>query len=399
MSDNAVYAVGIDAGSARTRCLIALLEHDRLRLLGFGEAPSSGWKRGRITDQDEVSDCILAAIREAEERAQVSVTSAMLGVGGGSICGATSRGGCEMNFPRQIEQHDMDRAVGYASRIQLHEDEMLLHMFPQDFRIDGRAGHRNPRGMIGSHLEVYVHLVTASAQEHNSLVGAVNKAHLAVEETAFEPVAAAYAAIVPEDREEGVVLVDIGAHSTEIAVYFGQALALSASLPICGDHFTKDVARGLLVSIEDAELIKHEHGCALLGLTADHALFEVPSSPGRPAREATRRELNEIVEARAFELFEYVEHELVEAGLQDSLMCAVLAGGGARLQGMCDVAERVLRCQARIGLPVGIMDWPEEIDNPSWTTCAGLAMYSARLKLRASLDKRRTGVWSRVLGG
>ncbi len=399
MSDRAVYAVGVDAGSLRTRCLVTVLEDDRLRVLGFGEAPSCGWKRGRITDQDAVSGCILAAVHEAEERAQVSVTSAMLGVGGGSICGATSRGGCEMNFPRQIEQHDVDRAVRHASRIQLHEDEMLLHLFPQDFMVDGRTGHRNPRGMIGSHLEVYVHLVTASAQEHNAIVGAANQAHLAVEETAYEPVAAAYASVLPEDREEGVILIDIGAHSTDIAVYFGQALALSASLPICGDHFTKDVARGLLIGIEDAELIKHEHGCALLGLTADHALFEVPSSPGRAAREATRRELNEILEARAFELFEFVEHELSEAGLQGSLMSVVLAGGGARLQGMCDVAERVLRCPARIGLPVGLLDWPAEIDNPSWTTCAGLAMYSARLKLRTTLEKRRIGVLTRVLGG
>jgi len=396
--DSPALAVGLDAGAARTRCLVTLLEGDRLRVLGYGESPSAGWKRGRITDQDAVSQSILEAVREAEARAQVSVTSVMLGVGGGSVLGATSRGGCDMSFPRQIEQHDVDRAVGHASRVQLQEDEMLLHLFPQDFKVDGRAGHRNPRGMIGSHLEVYVHLVTASAQEHSALVGAANKAHVSVEETAFEPVAAAYASILPEDREEGVALVDIGAQSTEIAVYFGQAQVLSASLPICGDHFTKDVARGLLIGIDDAELIKHDYGCALVGLTADHVLFEVPSSPGRPSREATRRELNEILEARACELFEFVEHELAEAGLNGSIMSVVLTGGGARLEGMCDVAEKVLKVQARIGLAVGLMDWPKAIDNPCWTTCAGLAMYSARLKLRANLKKRRGGVWSRVLG-
>lgn len=399
MPDKPVLAVGVDAGSSRTRCLVTVLEGDRLRVAGYGEAPSAGWRRGRITDQDAVAQSILEAVRESEASAQASVTSVMLGVGGTSVLGATSRGSCEMTFPRQIEQHDVDRAVGHASRVQLQEDEMLLHLFPQDFKVDGRAGHRNPRGMIGSHLEVYVHLVTASAQEHSALVGAANKAHLSVEETAFEPVAAAYAAILPEDREEGVAMVDIGAHSTEIAVYFGQALALSASLPINGDHFTKDVARALFVGIDDAELIKREHGCALVGLTADHVLFEVPSSPGRPAREATRRELNEILEARAYELFEFVEHELAEAGLHDSIMSVVLAGGGALLEGMCDVAERVLRCQARIGLPVGLVDWPRALDNPCWTTCAGLAMYSARLKLRAGLERRRGGVWAKVLGG
>jgi cell division protein FtsA len=393
-----MIAVGIDAGSGAERTLVALLEGERVRVLGYGEARASGWKRGRITDADAVTAGILDSVREAEAKAQLQIASAVFGVGGGSICGATSRGGCEMNLPRQIEQNDVDRAVGRAARVQLQEDEMLLHLFPQDFKVDGRGGHRNPRGMIGSHLEVYVHLVTTSAQEHHALVAAANKAHIAVEETVFEPVAAAYASVLPEEREEGVAVVDIGAHSTEIAVYFGQAQALSASLPICGDHFTKDVARGLLVSLEDADLIKREHGCALLGVTSDASLFEVPSSPGRPAREATRRELNEILEARAFELFEYVEHELAEVGLQDSLMSVVLAGGAARLPGMCDVAERVLRCRARIGLPVGFTDWPAEIDDPTWTTCAGLAMYSARLRLRATEERRKGGIWNRVLG-
>ncbi|HWR50402.1 MAG TPA: cell division protein FtsA [Bryobacteraceae bacterium] len=399
MADKSVYAVGIDAGSARTRCLITLLEDERMRVLGWGEAPSDGWSRGRISDQDAVSDAILKAVREAEARAETPVDSAVLGVGGRSICGATSRGGCEMNFPRQIEQNDVDRAVGRASRVQLQEDEMLLHLFPQDFKVDGHGGARNPRGLIGSHLEVYVHLVTASAQEHNALVGAANTAHLAVEETVFEPVAAAYAAVLPEDRDEGVVLVDIGAHTTEIAVYYGEALVLSASLPICGDNFTRDVARRLYVGLEDAEMLKREYGCALLGLTADHNLFEVPSSPGRPAREATRSELNEILEARALELFEFVEHELVEAGLQGSVMTMVLTGGGARLEGMCDAAERVLKCRARIGLVEGIGELPAELNNASWTTCAGLAMYSARLKYRALAEKRKTGLWNKVLGG
>lgn len=399
MDDKTVLAVGVDAGSARTRCVVTLLENERLRLLGWGEAPAGGWVRGRISDQNALSESILKAVREAEARAQAPVDSIVMGVGGKSICGATSRGGCEMNFPRQIEQNDVDRAISRAARVQLQEDEMLLHMFPQDFKVDGHGGARNPRGLIGSHLEVYVHLVTASAQEHNALVGAANLAHLVVEETVFEPVAAAYASVLPEDREEGVALIDIGAHTTEIAVYFGEALALSASLPICGDNFTRDVARRLYVSLEDAETLKQEYGCALVGLTADHNLFEVPSSPGRPAREATRRELNEILEARALELFEFVEHELAEAGLQGSIMSVVLAGGGARLEGMCDAAEQVLRCRARIGLAEGIGDWAAELNNSSWTTCAGLAMYAARLKYRALSEKRKTGLWSRVLGG
>jgi len=156
------------------------------------------------------------------------------------------------------------------------------------------------------------------------------------------------------------------------------------------------VAHGLLVSTEDAEWIKEQQGCAMLGLTGDNSLIEVPSASGRGPRETRRRELNTILEARAFELFEFVQKELERIGMEEVLVGVVLTGGGARLNGMCDVAEMVLRCQARNGLPVGILDWPEEIETPAWTTAAGLAMYSARLKLRAELDRRKTGIFGSI---
>ncbi|HEX8985036.1 MAG TPA: cell division protein FtsA [Bryobacteraceae bacterium] len=396
MADKPVFAVGVDAGGAWTRAVILVLESASVRLAGFGAVRSQGWKRGRITDQNAVSECVQQAVREAEAAARVQVESAVFGVGGGGVASSNARGGYEIGFPREIDQNDITRVVERASRVQLQEDEMLLHLFPQDFTVDGRAGHRNPRGMIGSRLEVFVHLVTASSHEHHGLVGAANQGHLVVEETVFEPVAAAYAAISNESREDGVALIDIGAHSTDIAVYYGESLLFSSSLPICGDHFTWDVARGLLVSREDAEWIKEQHGCAMLGLTADTSLIELPSTASRGPRETSRRELNTILEARAYELFEYVQKDLERIGMQEALVSAVLTGGGAKLQGMCDVAERVLRCQARIGLPVGIIDWPDDLDSPEWTTAAGLAMYAARLKLRAELDRRKTGVFAGI---
>jgi cell division protein FtsA len=211
-----------------------------------------------------------------------------------------------------------------------------------------------------------------------------------------EAVSAAYAAIEHDGREEGIALIDIGAHSTELAVYHGEALIFCSSLPICGDHFTWDVARGLLVGREDAQWIKEQHGCAMLGLTADSSLIELPSSEGRGPRETSRRELNTILEARAYELFEFVQKDLERIGMEEVLVGVVLSGGAARLHGMCDVAEEVLRCQSTLGLPRGISDWAHEIKTPEWTTAAGLAMYSARLKLRAELDRRKTGIFSGI---
>jgi cell division protein FtsA len=396
MAARHVLAAGVDAGSAHTRCAILLLENACVRLVGYGEVKSQGWRKSRIADQNAVGDSIRAAVERAEEAARVSIASAVFGVGGSGIASSNARGGYEIGFPRQITQNDINRVVERASRVQLQEDEMLLHLFPQDFTVDGRPGHRNPRGMIGSRLEVFVHLVTASAHEHRSLVGAANRAHLLVEETVFEPVAAAYAAIMPDGREEGIALIDIGAHSTDMAVYHGEALIYSTSLPVCADHFTSDVAHGLLVSSEDAEWIKEQQGCAILGLTGDSSLVELPSAAGRGPRETSRRKLNTILEARALELFDFVQKELERIGMEEVLVGAVLTGGGARLGGMCDVGETVLRCQTRNGLPVGILDWPEEIETPEWTTAAGLAMYSARLKLRAELDRRKTGIFGGI---
>jgi cell division protein FtsA len=391
-------AVGLDAGSAHTRCVVCAVEDSKIRFLGAGQVDSRGWAKSRISDQNLMSESIRLAAREAEKHAQISFDAAVVGLGGTAIQGANARGVYEFGRPREIDQTDMSYAVELACRVRLEDDRILLQVFPQDFTVDGRAGIVNPRGMKASRLEANVHVVTTSAQDHQALVSAVHQAHLAVEETVFESMAAAYAAILPEDRARGVALVDIGSQSTDLVVYDGEAMVLAASLPISADHFTRDVAWVFRVSYEDAVKLKEEYGCAILGLTADSTLIEVPSTEDRPSREATRRQLNEILEARAEELFLYVKKELHKIGMEQSLLEGmVLAGGGARLNGMCDMAERVLNCQTRNGLAVGIQDWPDELDNTSWTTAAGLAMYSGRLKTHRDQKRRSPSFFNLVM--
>jgi cell division protein FtsA len=389
-------AAGVDAGSSRTRCVICELDAEGcLRLLGFGEAPARGWTKSRITDQNAAAESIREAISAAERSADppLELERTVLGVGGSSIRCFNSRGIYEFARPREIEPADMRYAAERASHIHLEDDRYLLQVVPQDFTLDGRAGYRNPGGIFCSRLEANVHVITTSHQDHQCVVAAVHKASLAVEETIFEPMAAAYAAILPVDRTGGVALLDIGAHSTDVVVYHGDALLLAMSLPLGGAHFTHDVSWGLCISEEDAERLKVEYGCAILGLTADNTLIEVPSPEDRPPREATRRQLNEILEARADELFDYVRAEVARIGMERNLReGVVLTGGGAMLPGMCDMAERVLNCPARNGLGLGIMNWPHEIDNPAWTTAAGLAMYSARLKMHRDTRRKAPGL-------
>jgi len=393
------YVAGLDAGSDWIRYAIGVLENDRLRLLGAARAPAAGWSKGRIADQRALVGALETCIREAERSAGVSAPGAVVGMGGATTQGLNSRGLYEMGRPRRISETETRFAVEQALDLHMPADRMILQAAPQDFVVDGRAQFWNPEGAQGSRLESFVHLVTVSQQEHQCLVSAVHQAHLAVEETVFEAYAAAYAALTSEERAEGVAVLDIGAQSTELAVYWGDALLAAASLPVSGRHFTADVSHGLCIGFEDAERLKLEWGCAMLGLTGDSNLIEVPSPEGRQPRDIPRLELNRILEARAGDLFLRAKREIAKAGLdQAPLGGVVLAGGGALLNGMCDIAERVLNCLARNGLAVGIVDWPEELDNPAWTTAAGLLLYAARLKQAESGEGRPAGLWNRLFG-
>ncbi|MGC9948823.1 MAG: cell division protein FtsA [Bryobacteraceae bacterium] len=391
---NTFDAVGLDAGSAWTRCVICRLEDNRLRFLGCGSAQSQGWAKGLIADQNAVSECMLAALREAEKNAQVSVEGAVVGMGA-TVRGANCRGLHDLGRTRIVEQRDVNRAMERAKRVRLPEGAMILQMFPQDFVVDGHPGHRDPRKMIAGQIEANVHLVMTSQREHECLVTAVNEAHLAVEETVFEALAACYAAVLPEDRRQGAALLNIGAQSSQLAVYYGDALQLAESLPISGDHFTRDAARGLCIGFEDAAIIKHEFGCARADTTAESSSVELPS---REDRDVSRRTLNCILEARAQDLFGMVQRELARVGMQSALMGGLfLSGGGARLEGMCEIAEDVLKCGVCNALPAGIQDWPDEFCDPAWTTVAGLAMYSAKLKSQHEMQRQTYGLLNKIL--
>ena len=382
MNTKTQLAVGLDVGSSRVRCVVCALDGGGIRFLGHGSATSAGWSRGRLADQAALAGAIHAAVAEAEHRAEVSVETATMGVGGMSIRGAQSRGVYEFGRPRELAQEDLEYAASLASDVRLERGRMLLHVLPQDFTVDGHAGFRRPHKSLCSRLESHVHIVTTSQQEHQALVAAAHLGHLAAEETVLEAMAAAYACLTPDQRARGAVLVDMGLHSTDLIVYDGEAVLLAASIPVWSDHLTRDVSAIFHISYEDAESLKQQYGCALLGLTAESSFIEIPDENG--PREARRSELNEVLEARAEELFRHIRVELERAGMLRNLgEGIILTGGGALLNGMCDMAERVLDCPAAYGIVMeqDIGGWPEELKSPLWTTAAGLALYSGKMKM------------------
>jgi cell division protein FtsA len=398
MSAKPFLAVGLDVGSRYTRAVICTLEQNRMRFLGCGAVESQGWAKSRIADQQAVSQSVLTAIQQAETAAQTLVESVTVGVGGSTVRGANTRSKFELGRPREISQADVNTALKRASRVQLNEDRMILQLFPQDFVVDDHPGHRDPRKMLAYGLEANVHIITVSEKEHSTLIGAVNQAHLSVDESVFEGIASCYGAVLPEDRYEGLACLDIGAHSSELVIYYGDSLQLASTIAIGGDHFTRDIAHFLKIHIDDASLVKEVFGSATAESTSGKSFFELPVVDGRDAREASRRDLNGIIEARATELFLMVKKELMRVGMYRGLTSGlVLTGGGSHLHGMCDIAENVLDCQIRLGLGTGVQDWPEDLDMPSWSTAIGLSMYSARLRTKVDLEHQTIGLLGRIL--
>lgn len=393
MATKTQLAVGLDIGSSRTRCIICVLDEDRLRCLSYGLSASSGWTKGRITDEEAVAHSIREAVQDAERGAGVSVESVTVGVGGSSIRGAQGRDVYGFGRPREIEADDLRYAIEMACDVSLERDRMILHALPQDFTLDGRPGFRKPIKNVCTRLEANVHLITTSIQEHNAVIAAAHLAHLSIEETVFEPMAAAYACVLPEERARGVAVIDLGLESTGLVVYDGDRLLLAANVPVTSDHLTRDIAYMFRISYEDAEVLKLQYGCAMTGLTSESSLIEVPSPEERGPREARRSELIEVLEARADQLFSYVHAEIRRSGMDHNLLeGVVLTGGGALLPGMWDMAERKLDCPAYHGMTKGIANWPEELSGAPWVTAAGLAMYSAKLKLQRAPQRRASGL-------
>jgi len=373
----------LDAGSARTRVLIAELHDGALRYRGHGEAPTAGVRRGVIADLKPAAESINQAAVAAEHTAQTIIEECVAGIGGPHIRGLNFEGGISLGSRmREITREDVRAAADRARSVQLGSDREVLHLLPHHFILDGEPGIHHPVGMVGHQLEVSLHLSTCSSSAHQSLVTCANRAGLAVTETVYEALAAAEASVPVDERELGSCLIDIGAGSTELIVFFEGAVAYTAVVPIGGDHFTNDLACALHVSIPEAEWIKHEFGNVVVTSVSQSSELDVVGLQGQEPRTVRQRLVAEILEPRARELFSRTRDSLRNGGVLEALGAGcVLVGGGARLAGVLDIAESVLRTPARIGTPVPLSRMPQSLIAPEYTALVGLLLYTHRTSL------------------
>lgn len=390
----------LDAGSARVRALAGEIVDGAVRYRAHSTVRARGVRRSVIADLAPATQCFDDALQSVEDAAHTEIATAALGIGGSRVRGVTSRGGILLGSRmREITRDDVRAAVDRAREVHLPAEYRVVHLLPQDFLVDDQDGILDPVGMVGGTLEVNLHIVMAPASAMQNVVTCANKAGVQIFDTVFEAIAAAEAVLTADERELGVCVLDIGAASTEVAVVFEGAVVHTDSLPIGGAHFTNDLAVVLRVPLPEAERLKLQYGHSIVTAVPQLNEIMVPAPEGGGEyRQLPQRHLCEILEPRARELFQMLRNSLRQGGVLEAMGSGcVLTGGGAKLPGMAEHVENVLRTPARIGVPVPLSRMPEELCDPEFATLVGLLLYSHRVREQRAVEDVGMGAKLRAI--
>ena len=377
--------VVLDIGSAHTRVLAADLNDGAMRYRGHGVVESAGMRKGLIAELGPAARAVKAASEQAERVAQANIAECAAGVGGPHVRGLNTNGGFALgNRMREITHEDVRTAVERARAVERPPDREILHLLPRQFILDEQPGIFDPVGMVGARLEVDLHIATCSGSALQSTITCANRAGLEVTEAVLESIASAEATLSADERELGVCMLDIGSHSSDLAVFFEGAVAHTASVPIGGAHFTNDLAVGLQLGLIQAEELKRQYGNAVVTAVPEDAEIEIATPQPRTLQ---LRMIAEILEPRARELLYFVKESLRKGGVIEALGAGcVLTGGGAMLPGMLDVTESQLRVPARTGVPVRLSQMPAELVHPSYSTAIGMLLYAHRTRVTKAAE-------------
>jgi cell division protein FtsA len=372
---------GLDIGTTKTSVVIAELvgdppRHPELKILGVGQARTSGIRREVVTHIEETTDTIRSAMSEAEIMAGVNVDRVYVGIAGEHIQTAVSQGIVAVEG-EEIHGTDLERVHQVARTVALPPDRELLHALPQDYVVDHQPGIKDPVGMAAVRLEAEVYLVTCGAAAANNIRKAVARAGYRVQDMVLEPLASARAVLTEDEKEVGVAMVELGGGTTDLAVYYDGRIRHVAVLPVGGLTVTSDLVKGLSIPYAEAERTKENYAVAFAQLVDPQETVEVPGpSPGQK-RHVARELIAHVVEQRLDELFGLVNEELDRHGLTRKLGAGiVLTGGGAGLTGIMELAGHVFAAPVRIGVPSeGLTGLADTVNRPKFATAVGLALY------------------------
>ncbi|CAA9579953.1 MAG: Cell division protein FtsA [uncultured Thermomicrobiales bacterium] len=400
--------VAVDLGTSKACAIVAeSLADGRTAIVGVGLCPAQGMAKGVVTDLDEASATVARAIERAERNSGYRILSAYVSISGAHLTSANGRG--VVALPRQqpeITPGEISRVLAAASAVPALVNNEVLHVLPRTYTLDGQEGVADPLGMIGTRLEVEAHIISGSATTIRNVSTVLERAGVAIDELVPEPLAAADAALTPAERAMGVALVDIGAGTTDIAVFVEDAIWHTAVLPLGGNHLTNDLSIVLQVPFEAAEQLKITAGRAmpLPGVPDGHGAgdgdhLDVEGFDGATQR-VSRRVAHEVIEARLEQLLTLVRKELRESGYDGALPGGiVLTGGTALLPEIAELTRQVVGVRARIGTPRRLAGLGESLGGPAFATAVGLAQWGlarqrpsepVRRAMRSSRERRRS---------
>jgi cell division protein FtsA len=378
MGRRAPLIVGLDVGTYKIGVVVAEVTENGAEIVGIGTAASKGLRRGVVVNMDATVDAIQKAVGEAELMAGCEIRAVVAGSAGSHIKGFNSHGVVAVKN-REVAPGDVERVIDAARAVALPTDREVLHVLPQEFIVDDQDGIREPLGMAGVRLEARVHIVTGGISSGQNLIKCCNRAGIHVLDVLAGPLAAAEAVLTPEERELGVVLIDLGGGTSDMVVYQAGAIRHTAVIPVGGSHVTSDLAAALCTPVPEAERLKQRHGSALARYTPQDQMIEVPGLGGRAPHTLSRRSLAEVIEPRAEEMLTMVRAEIERTGCHQGLVSGVvLTGGGAVLEQMSTLAERVFHLPVRLGVPLHLNGLVDVVASPMYSTAVGLVLHGLK---------------------
>lgn len=396
------YLVGIDIGTKKITTIIGQCKTDgdreELEVIGYGNADSNGIRKGVIVDMKATVDDIVKSVQEAELTAGVEVESAYVNIAGSHIQSIRAKGSINITGKnREITEEDISRAVTHGSSIMLPNDRDIIHILRQEFVVDNQDEIKNPIGMIGSNLDVYILIVTASRASTKNLLTCLKKAKIDVIEMVLSHIATAEAVLTQDEKELGVAVIDIGCGTTDIAVYEKGALIYCSTIGVGGYNFTNDLAIGTRTPIDKAEKIKRKYGCGMDPTLKDQNI-EIPSVGAKKMRMVSVSLLQDILKPRAEEIFEMVKRKIDEEGFENKINSGiVITGGSAYLGGLLEIADDIFSAPVRIGKPYGVGGLIDRVNTPEFSTSVGLIKYGLLdMKDRGVIREQPSGFFQKL---